>query len=389
MGAELLIFDLFLIFAGAAVLATAALFARQALVVAYIVVGLLLGPSGLNLVSNSGNIERISEIGIAFLLFLLGLNLHPQKLLQLFRSTVLVTLVSSLVFGGVGFFGATLLGLPWGESLIVGVAMTFSSTILGLKLLPTTVLHHQHTGEVMISILLMQDIIAIVCLLFINTQGASAELGSRALWMIGGLPLLVLVALLLERYVIQWLFRHFDTIQEYLFLVAIAWCLGIAELAAHVGLSLEIGAFVAGVAIAAHPVSTFIAESLKPLRDFFLILFFFALGAGANLREMGDVLLPALTLAAVMLVLKPLVFRQLLVRTGETSGRALEIGTRLGQLSEFSLLISVLAANAGLLSPRGAYLIQAATLASFLVSPYLTILRYPSPIAVSATLRRD
>jgi len=159
---EHLTYHLFLIFAGAAVLATVALFARQAMIVAYIILGLLLGPAVFNLVPDPELIQQISDVGIIFLLFLLGLNLHPQKLITLFKSTLLTTLTACLVFGLVGGVFSLLLGLNAVDSLIVGIAMMFSSTIIGLKLLPTTILHHQHTGEIIISILLLQDIIAIL-----------------------------------------------------------------------------------------------------------------------------------------------------------------------------------------------------------------------------------
>jgi Kef-type K+ transport system membrane component KefB len=182
---------------------------------------------------------------------------------------------------------------------------------------------------------------------------------------------------------------RFDTIQEYIFLVAIGWCLGVAELANALGLSAEMGAFIAGVSLASSPISTFIAESLKPLRDFFLVLFFFALGAGVNIYQMTPVIAPALLLAGLMLALKPIVFKWLLHKTGEDAQRSQEIGVRLGQISEFSLLISVLALSQGLITTQASYLIQATTILTFVVSPYLIIMRYPTPMAVTDELRRD
>jgi Kef-type K+ transport system membrane component KefB len=171
--------------------------------------------------------------------------------------------------------------------------------------------------------------------------------------------------------------------------MAIGWCLGMAELGIALGLSAEIGAFIGGVALATRPVAVYIAESLKPVRDFFLVLFFFSLGAGFNLNMLGGLLLPAAVIAAVMLALKPVVFRHLLVRTGESAARSQEIGVRLGQLSEFSLLIAVFAAGQGVISDRASYLIQLATLLTFLASSYIIVLRFPTPIAVSDRLRRD
>jgi hypothetical protein len=163
---------------------------------------------------------------------------------------------------------------------LIGAAMMFSSTIIGLKLLPTTALHHRHVGEIIISVLLLQDIIAILILLLLEGLRRDVLDLTDTLLLIVSLPALAGFAFVFERYVLVRVIQRFDTIQEYVFLVAVGWCLGVAQLGHTMGLSYEMGAFIAGVALATSPIATFIAESLKPLRDFFLIMFFFALGAG-------------------------------------------------------------------------------------------------------------
>lgn len=384
-----IVFTIFLVFTGAALFATVALFARQSLLVAYIVLGALLGPSALGLVSDPELIRSISEFGIMFLLFLLGLNLQPQELLRMVSKTTQVTVFSSLAFFAVGFSVALMFDFTIGESLLVGGAATFSSTIIGLKLLPTTMLHHQRTGEVIISILLLQDLVAIVLLLVVqgSSQGSMQLLDLAKLLV--ALPLLIAFAWVAARYVLIKLIRKFDKIQEYIFLMTIGWCLGMAELAGLLGLSAEIGAFIAGVALASSPIALFIAESLKPLRDFFLVLFFFSLGAGFDIGVIDEVIVPALVLAAALMLLKPPVFRYLLLRIGESEKRSNEVGYRLGQMSEFSLLLAVLAFEQEVIGSRASYLIQLSTLLTFLVSSYLVVLRFPTPIAVSDALRRD
>lgn len=388
MPSESLLFVVFLIFTGAAVFATVALYARQALIVSYILLGVVMGPSLLGWVTDASLIKGAADIGIVFLLFLLGLNMHPQKLFRLLGPTTLITLVSSLVFGVIGAAAGFLLGFTMVESLVVGGGLMFSSTIIGLKLLPTTVLHHRHTGEIMISVLLLQDIIAIVLLTVLQTGIGEHELltklGMLALALLGIFGL----AYLAQRYVLVPLIQRFDVIQEYIFLLAIGWCLGLAELSVALGLSHEIGAFVAGVALATSRISFFIAESLKPLRDFFLIIFFFTLGAGLDLHLLMDVLLPAIVLAAVVLAVKPWVFKRLLVNAGESSARATEIGMRLGQGSEFTLLIAVLALETGIVRHQAAHLLELTTILSMMVSMYLIVRRYPTPIAARDDLRR-
>lgn len=370
-------------------MATLALYARQALLVAYIVLGMLFGPSGLELVNDPALIKQISHVGIMFLLFLLGLNLPPSKLLPLLRETTLVTGLSSFLFASIGAGIAWMFGFTFWECLIIGAAMMFSSTIIGLKLLPTTVLHHRRTGEIIISILLVQDIIAIIVMLLLQTAGQGELPLNEVILRLVALPVLVLAAYLLERFVLIRLIARFDKIQEYIFLMAIGWCLGFAELAAAMGLSHEIGAFVAGVALATSPISLFIGENLKPLRDFFLIIFFFSLGASFNLDILMVVLVPATLIAVLTLVGKPIIFRMLLRNAGEASGRSGEVGVRLGQVSEFSLLIAVLALDLKIIGEQASYLIQLATLITFIVSSYFIVMRYPTPIALSDKLRRD
>ena len=271
----------------------------------------------------------------------------------------------------------------------MGIALMFSSTIIGVKLMPTTSLHHRHTGQMIISVLLIQDLMAIIVLLLLQGYGKGGNLLMDTLWQIGTLPVLIFVAWALERFVLLRLIIKFDQIHEYIFLLAIAWCLGIAELAAAMGLSHEIGAFVGGVTLASSPIAYFITEKLKPLRDFFLVIFFFSLGASFNIDVIGDILAPALLLAAFVIVIKPLVFGKLFVWVGENRGVSLEVGFRLGQISEFSLLIAVLAVKSSFISQTVSYLIQLATLITFIISSYIIVLRYPTPIAVSDKLRRD
>jgi Kef-type K+ transport system membrane component KefB len=384
-----ILFSIFLIFTGAALLAAMALYARQPLLLAYILLGGLAGPWGLKLVNDPKIIQEIGHIGIIFLLFLLGLNLQPAQLVRMLREAIMVTVLSSVFFCVVGILVALTFGYSVFESVIIGSAMMFSSTILGLKLLPTTALHHRHVGQVMISILLLQDIIAIGILLFLEGLSKTG-MDWQAVGLLGlALPSLVVVSLLAERYVLQPLMRRFDTIQEYIFLTAIGWCLGIAQLADIMGLSYEIGAFIAGVSLATNPIALFIAESFKPLRDFFLIMFFFALGASFNITILPDVIIPAVIIASIMLLSKPVIFSRLLRQSSETSSLSNEVGVRLGQVSEFSLMIAVLALNAGAIGSQASYLIQATTLLTFIASSYIIMLNYPTPIAVSDRLRKD
>ncbi|NRP16068.1 cation:proton antiporter [Marinobacterium sp. xm-a-152] len=378
----------FLIFTGAAVLASVALFTRQPLLVAYIVLGALLGPYGLELVSDTNLLSDIAHIGIIFLLFLLGLDMQPAHLIHMLKKATLVAIASSALFLGLGFSVGSLFGFSQAESVIIGAAVMFSSTIIGIKLLPTTVLHHKHTGELVVGLLLLQDVIAIIVLLILNSGGDSDPMSSFVKSAIA-LPALGIFAWAGVRYVILPLLMKFDRFHEYIFLVAIGWCLGMAEAAKLGGLSAEMGAFIAGIALATSPISQYIATNLKPLRDFFLILFFFSVGASFNLNLIGLIIVPALILTIAVLLLKPVIFRLLLGRISESPSTGWEIGFRLGQISEFSLLIAYLAFASGLIGTEASHVIQATAILSFLLSTYIVIFNYPSPIAVKDSLRKD
>lgn len=388
-----LVFSFFLIFTGAAAFASVALYTRQPLLVAYIVLGAILGPYGMSMVSDTELLSDISHIGIIFLLFLLGLDMQPSHLLHMLKKATLVAIASSILFFMIGYAVGYLFGYTQTENMIIGIAVMFSSTIIGIKLLPTTVLHHRHTGELVVGLLLLQDIIAILVLLFLysgaNQTGTSSDAMVQFATTFVALPLIIGGAFVFVKYILLKLIQKFDRFHEYIFLLAIGWCLGLAEIASLAGLSAEIGAFVAGVSVATSPISQYIATSLKPLRDFFLILFFFSIGASFNLSLVGLIAVPAIILALLVLGLKPVIFRFLLSRISESPKLGWEVGFRLGQISEFSLLIAYIAAGAAMIGEEASHVIQATAILTFLLSSYVVIFNFPSPIAVSDKLRRD
>jgi len=200
---------------------------------------------------------------------------------------------------------------------------------------------------------------------------------------------LLIFAYLVTRYILIALIGLFDHFKEYIFLLAIGWCLSFSILATQLGLSAEIGAFIAGVSLATSPISLYIAEKLKPLRDFFLILFFFSLGAQLNINLLGDILLPVLILSMLALSLKPFVFHYLLQKFSEKNRLAWDASLRLGQISEFSLLIAFVAAQSAMIGEMAALLIQSSTILTLLISSYLVVQFCPTPISSNPKLRRD
>lgn len=386
---EQFITDLSLLLVFAGMFSVLAMYLKQPVIIAYIVTGMLIGPWGLKWIHNVEFIEVISHLGITLLLFLAGLNLHPQKLLGLFKRTALITIINCAAGFLIAFLAGVLLKFTLIESFCMGLALMYSSTILVVKLLPTTQLHHGPIGAVCIGILIIQDLLAVGALAFLHCMGtADNTFLSFAILMLK-LGLLIAVLALFERFILTGMMKTVDRLHEVLFVLGLAWCFGIATLSYKMGLFYESGAFFAGVVLARHPISRFIADKLRPLRDFFLVLFFFSLGTKLDFPLVKNVFLPASLLAGIFIVIKPFLFRKTFEFLGETEAFSREAGIRLGQLSEFSLLVAVLALELHLISPEVSQFIQLVTILTFILSSYVIVYKYPTPIDVAPKLTRD
>lgn len=377
------------IFLGAALLASLALYTRQPIVIAYIALGMALGPFGLAVIDDIDLVAQSGHVGIIFLLFLLGLDMQPRALVNSLRAASLVGITSSLIFAAVSSGVMLMFGFGMVDAALTGAALMFSSTIIGIKLLPTTVLHHRHIGELLVALLLFQDLLAIVVLVVLQNLGETASSPLSLLWPLASLPMLAAVCWAVVRLVLLPLLQKFDRYHEYIFLLSVGWCLGVAEAAALLGLSAEIGAFIAGVTVATSPIAQYIAVSLKPLRDFFLVIFFFAVGAQFDSGRVADVGAIALVLALVLLAIKPLAYQMLLRGISERRELAWNLGFRLGQCSEFALLIAFLGSSLGHIGKDAATVIQATTILTLVISSYIVVFNFPTPIAIRDELRRD
>ncbi len=386
---ERFILDLSIIIVMAACLSYIAVILKQPIILAYIACGVLAGPWGLGWVRDLGFIESVSHLGITLLLFLAGLCLHPQKLFSLFKKTGIATAVNCIVSFSTGFLFAVIFRFNIVDSLIIGLALMFSSTILVIKLLPTTRLHQERMGAVCISVLIMQDLLAIALLAYIRCLCLPGSVLINFGILLIKLIVFIGVLVIIEQFVLRRIMLRVERLHEALFILGLAWCFGIAAISARIGMFHETGAFFAGVVLARHPISFFITEKLKPLRDFFLVLFFFALGARLNIMALKEVFLISLLLACVFLIVKPWLFNKIFTIAGERRPFSKEIGMRLGQLSEFSLLIAVLAFELGNISSRASQLIQLTTLITFVVSSYIVVMRYPTPIGTTSKLNKD
>jgi len=349
---------------------------NQPIIIGYIVAGIIISPFILEFGASSEIIEIFSKFGIAFLLFIVGLHLNPKIIKEIGGSSLAIGLVQVLVTFGLGFIVALkLLGFNFVSSAYVGIALAFSSTIIVTKLLSDKKQIDSLYGKISIGILIIQDLIAIGVLIFISSLSGDmnfAHFATRTL--ITGLGALVVLGLF-GFFVIPLLMKSVAKSQELLFLFSICWCFFVAGLFSYLGFSIEIGALLAGVGLSVSPYSTEISSKIRPLRDFFLIIFFIILGFNFPIADTVSILRDALVLSAVVLICKPIIFMTLMAFSGYTKRNNFLVGTTLAQISEFSLIVVTLGltVQGGLIDSRLLPTITLTGIITIGLSTYLVI----------------
>jgi len=344
---------------------------KQPLILGYIVTGILVGPLLLDVITAKEGFEGFSEIGIALLLFIIGLGMNAGVIRSLGKVSITTAAAIFTVVGGLGVLVSRLMGFDLMTALVIGVALFFSSTIVILKVLSDKREISRLHGQVAIGVILVDDIVATLAIVAV-TAASSGGLGINDLLpMIAkaiGLGILLIFA---GTYLIPKFSKALAKSQELLFIFAVAWGFGIASLFGLLGFSHEVGALFAGVALASLPYATEMSTRLKPLRDFFIVLFFVTLGERFVFDDVGATLLPALALSAIVLIGKPLFTMASLGALGYTKLTSFKAGIHLSQISEFSIVLVVLAVQTKLIDPSAASIITLVALITIGVSSYL------------------
>lgn len=346
---------------------------RQPLIVAFIGVGILVGPVGLGIVSATDEIKLFAELGIALLLFVVGLKLD-LRLIRTVGPVALATGLGQVAFTSiVGFALGVALGLETTEALFVAVAITFSSTIIIVKLLSDKREIDQLHGRIAVGFLIVQDIVVVLAMIGLTAVGLGEESSNvplEILLIVGkGLALLAGVGLLM-RYALTPVFHRLAHSPELLVLAAIAWGVGLAAIAGALGFSKEVGAFVGGVALASTPYREAIGARLVPLRDFLLLFFFIDLGSGLDLGDLGGQMGAAIVLSVFVLVGNPLIVMIIMGVLGYRKRVGFLAGLTVSQISEFSLILGALGVSFGVLTDQGLALITAVGLMTISASTY-------------------
>ena len=346
---------------------------KQPLIISHIITGLIVGIPSLHLIKSTETIDVFANIGVALLLFIIGLGLNPRVIKDVGRVAFVVGFVQVVaVFGYTALLGI-LLDRPVVESMIIGTALSFSSTIIILKLLSDKKEQGRLYGKLTIGLLIVQDLIATIALLFLSAR-SDGGLSLHKLGTLGLKGLAIAVPLFLCTYfILPKLHTIIAGSQEFLFLFAIGWGFGIAALFEKAGFSLEIGSLIAGVSLASLPYATEISTRLRPLRDFFVIIFFIGLGLHLKLDHLGDILGYSLLFTLVVFVLKPLIVLVGLGLSGYTKGTSFRASITLGQISEFSLVFLLIAEREGLVATSMVTSVTLVALVTIALSSYMII----------------
>lgn len=356
------------------------------LVVAYLSTGLLLSAIRLFDLGHSPVFEVLPEIGIAFVLFLIGMELKLNELKALGKPIFVAALGQIALSTLLGFGIAKLLGFADIEGLYLGLGLAFSSTVVVIKMLLENRDLSSLFGKLSIGMLLVEDLVAIVVLMLISVSSSASGLNSAlplatlALKALG----LFFLTFVLSKYLLSKLFEYTARSSELLFITSMAWCFAFTSLAVIAGFSVEIGAFLAGVALASSPYHIQIEAKIKPMRDFFLALFFVYLGSTADLRDLSASLPIIIIFTLYALLVKPVIYMALLSRFGFRKHTLFQTSLNLSQISEFSLIVLLVGVKAGLISPvtvsiMSVVAVLSITISSVLISFSKNIYRVTSP----------
>ncbi|TVR66648.1 MAG: portal protein [Gemmatimonadales bacterium] len=369
--------DLGLILLGAVAVVFIAQRFRVPSIVAYIVAGLLLGPV-LGLVSVSDAVEIISELGIALLLFLVGLELSLAKIRDVGRVAV-VAGIGQVIFTAAGGLALCFaLGFGLMDGIFIATALTFSSTVVVVKLLDLKGELDSVYGRIAVGIFLVQDLVVVVALTFLAGLGrgddlSAGEIATNLGIAFAGMGLLLVIAAVAAKWILPKLMGRIASSQETLLVVSLAWCFAFVLGAEKMELSLEIGAFLAGLALAQLPYNDDLRRRVHPLMNFFIAVFFVSLGIQMEFSAVGEVWFPAIILALFVLIGNPFIFMILISRMGYGERTSFLTSVTVAQISEFSFIFAAMGLSAGLIGQEILSLVAVVGLTTIAVSAFMIL----------------
>lgn len=356
-----------------------AMWLRQPALIAYIVVGILVGPAVLGIVKAHDQIDLLAQIGVAVLLFVVGLKLdlqHIRHIGPVALATGLGQLAFTIVFG---FALTLLLGKGWLEALYIAVALTFSSTIIIVKLLSDKREIDSLHGKIAVGFLIVQDLAVVLAMLAMSSlrSGEAATMGEVAISLAWRIALAGATIFMLMRYVLPRLVAHMARSQELLLIFAVAWGTGWAALGEWAGFSKEAGAFLAGFSLASTVYRDAINARLTGIRDFLLLFFFIDLGTKLDFSTLGGEMWPAAFLSAFVLIGNPLVVMAIMGYMGYRKRTGFLAGLTVAQISEFSIVFVAMGISLGHISQGALGLTTLVGLVTIALSTYMILYSHP------------
>lgn len=346
---------------------------KQPLILAYLITGIILGPFALGLVKNFDLIRNFASIGIVFLLFLIGLELNPRRLIEVGKSVILISLIQMGVLGLIYYFASLRIGLSGAGAIYFALAFTFSSTAIIVTLLSNKKDLESLHGKIIVGILLVQDFVAIILLtLFPGSKLDQGTLASSVSLQIAiKVILLFAIVFLMGKYILPPVFSKIARSQELLFLSSLAWCFLMVIFSYGLGFGSEIGAFLAGISLAPLPFSMHISTKTKPLRDFFHTIFFVYLGSTLIFAHASKVIVPAIIFSLIILIINPLVVMITMSALGFRKRTSFISGITLTQISEFSFIVVAMGNKLEILPSEAMALTSLVAIITVFISTYL------------------
>lgn len=348
---------------------------KQPLVVGYIISGIVAGPYFLNLLKAEDELELFAKVGIVFLLFIVGLYLSPKVIQEVGKVSLLMGLGQVFFTSLIGFLISLALGIDKLAALYVAIALTFSSTIIILKLITDKKDMQKLYAKIAVGLLLVQDVLAAIIMIFITMSSTGGEQGLLVTlaYTLTKAGLILLFLFLTSKFILPKLVGYTAQSAELLFLAALAWGMGLASLFAYLGFSIEIGALIAGVTLSVTPYSIEIASRLKPLRDFFIIIFFILLGSQLQVDNLANLIIPTLVLSIFVLIGNPIIVIILMNYLRFNRKTSYMAGMTVAQISEFSLILGALGLRVGHLNADILSLITMVGLITIAGSTYMIL----------------
>ncbi len=340
---------------------------KLSLLIAYVLGGLVLAAAATFDISKSYVFSFLPDIGIAFVLFLVGMELDLRELKSFGKQIITAGLLQVIISATLGTYIAQSFGFRLPEAIYLGIGLSFSSTLVVVKLLLDRKDLSSLYGKLSIGVLLLEDLLA-VAILLVMTSGNALYSPNVAILLFFKIILLFGAATLINRFVLTRVFKAVSSSGELLFLTALAWCFGFISLAGLLGFSVLIGAFIAGVAMASSPYHYHIQGKITPMRDFFLALFFVYLGTRVNFSQIGTLLPLIIIFASYAVLVKPLIFLLLFGIFGFRKHTMFKTAINLSQVSEFSLIILLIGLNLKLTTQSALTVIALSSVSSFIVS---------------------